>query len=714
MPGQPGSEASLTAESREAVWRIFGAGAAPGTPGSAFDNIDAVVREHVPAADQDCAIVTIASWFDSGTHVHWLRAECAEPVAELVLAGVGPRRSEDAIWAIASIGLDLSVGMLRRRWSEGEITSFIEAAVNTLNGVQARTPGDAHGAGAEDGEFSGFHEAVSQDGFVGAFTRLEKHSLELVNQGLHPAVANLIDLAVALSPEPSPLLITRLEAPTMQARAARRLVARGASSDPGVAAGWIGGDASDAAVALAIMHTLSAIRSLDEGRLVWENPAARAGKRDDAAGGEARPLEDVAANLVHKLLDRLGSLDPSLCLRWLGELLNQASPALSAPGDGEKPPRLTQLEQACTRLAVGLFAEFESADLLLSFQAGLRPGRRRPWVRHQMVIARAMHELATERAEQLARATVDEHRRQVAEQQDGYYLAHEWNDWRDREWLEGLGTALALMSEDLDLPTWVAEECRGLPLTVWDAEEDPDGFAVAEQVAQHWFVVALLAIPQRSAFGRPFDRAAVCALAEAVWAHCRFCRQHLETHPEASIAAELAARYAMRYGQADDQWTLDQARGEGVGPRALCVLLEERRARTTPTLEENPDYDDMIVAELARIAAERFADGGQFDLETLQYWGQLWLALGAVDEAERTALAIVSFPLRATDRQYRILALKLLGLVARHRKPRQEVTDFVVPLYNQLWPVFGGTPTQEAEDRQEIERAFGNSNLIAR
>ena len=108
----------------------------------------------------------------------------------------------------------------------------------------------------------------------------------------------------------------------------------------------------------------------------------------------------------------------------------------------------------------------------------------------------------------------------------------------------------------------------------------------------------------------------------------------------------------------------------------------------------------------------RFDDGGQFDLEALRDWGKLWLSLGAVDQAERTALAIVSFPLRSADRKARILALKLLGLVVRHRKPRHGVAEYVVPLYNQLWPVFAVTPNRERKDREEIEKAFVGSDLI--
>ena len=57
--------------------------------------------------------------------------------------------------------------------------------------------------------------------------------------------------------------------------------------------------------------------------------------------------------------------------------------------------------------------------------------------------------------------------------------------------------------------------------------------------------------------------------------------------------------------------------------------------------------------------------------------------------------------------------MKLLGLVVRTRKPRLGVTEYVAPLYNQLWPVFGGTPADERAARQEIEQAFIGSELIA-
>ena len=710
MPVRPGGASSLPAEARETIWRIFGAGAQPGGRGSVFDNIEPMIRKHVQPADQDRAILAISDWFESGAHVRWLRPDRAELVADLVIEGVGPRRSEDAVWAIGSIGIELSAAMIGQRWAGEEVRTFVDAALNALNGAEARVSGKDRSAGREDE--GSFQRVVSRDGLVTAFARLEEESLELVNQGLHPTVANLIDLVVELLPQQVPVLVSRLEAPTMQARAARRTVTRTPPGDPGAIAGWITSHAADAVVALAIVHVLGAARKLDDSRTPRSSSSrAPAGEENPAQSPEGST--DPAGDLVLRLLERLASLDSPDCLRWIGEVLNQASRALSLPGGGKKPQLLAHVEDKCTELAVSRFHESETAPLLAHFQLGLLPGRGRHWVRHQMAIARAMRESAPGRAEELARATLDEHRRQLAEQQDGHYLAPDWDCWSHREWLEGLGTALALGQRDLDLRAWVANECRDLPLSVWDAEEDPAGFAIAEQIARHWFLVALLAVPRRQEFGRALEPPVVRALAEAVWAHCRFCRPHLPTHPEASLAAELAARYAMQSGRDNDQWLLDQARGEGVGPGALRVLLEERRSQCHPPVEDVSEVDDVIMAELVWIALDRFDGGGQFDLECLRHWARLWLSIGAVDPAEMTAMAIVSFPLHAADRNSRILALKLLGLVVRHRKPRPGVAEYVVPLYNQLWPVFAVTPKQEREDREEIEKAFLGSDLIA-
>ena len=97
----------------------------------------------------------------------------------------------------------------------------------------------------------------------------------------------------------------------------------------------------------------------------------------------------------------------------------------------------------------------------------------------------------------------------------------------------------------------------------------------------------------------------------------------------------------------------------------------------------------------------RFSDGGPFDLESLWFWGQLWLLLGAIDESEESAMAICAFRLREHERVYKILALKLFALVASKRKLPLEIKGYVASLYGQLWP--GYTPKEELEDRKQID-----------
>lgn len=710
MVRRDGDAPALAPGARTVVWRIFGAGAAPGTRRSTYEHVEPLVRRYVPPPDQERTLGEIRGWFESGSQTRWLRPEVSALVAGLVLEGVGPRRSEDAIWAIGSTDPELAVGLIRRRWSSGEIDSFLEAAVEVLNAASERPAAGREAAAGSGPEESGFREAAG-DGLVAAYAHLEKQSLELVNQGLHPTVANLIDLAVGLRPAKFPLLVAKLGAPATQARAARRMVAMLRAATPGAITRWVTNRSPDAVVALTIVHVLNAVRTIDEERLAPDGDVVRERARN-SAGSEPANLGDVAGQLLDDLVEGLGLLDPRDCVRWIGEVLSYAPEVLSAPGDRQKPLRLAHLEAACTSLAARLCFEFWSPELGRDFQSGIRLRRPRSWIRNLSAIAWAMRDLAPERAAELARTGLDEHRRQVAQQRDGRYLATDWTDWRDRDWLEALGAVLALACEDSNPLAWITAECRSLPLSVWDAEEDPGAFAAAERMVRHWLLVALSAIPRFSELGQPVRPAAVRTLAETVWTHCRFYRQHLDTTLDGSAVAEVAARRAVRFGEADDQWILDQARSEGVGPRPLWVLLKERRAQGGGPDDGGSDYDEIIGGELVRIASDRFDAGGQFDLESLRCWGELWLLLGAVDQAERTAMAIVSFPLRAADRDSRILTLRLLGMVVRKRQPRYAIREYAAPLYSQLWPVLGGTPTEEAEARREIDEAFAGSELI--
>ena len=93
--------------------------------------------------------------------------------------------------------------------------------------------------------------------------------------------------------------------------------------------------------------------------------------------------------------------------------------------------------------------------------------------------------------------------------------------------------------------------------------------------------------------------------------------------------------------------------------------------------------------------------------KTLRYCGYLWLSLGAIDEAERTAVAMLESPRRLLDRSDKILALKLLALVAAKRTLARGIQDRFRSLYGELWSVY--TPGHERGDRQQIDELLQGS-----
>ena len=697
------------------VWRIFGPGASPLRDRSTYELIEPIISKYVAAADQDRAIAEVRGWFESHGDRHWLKSDMREAVAALILEGIGSDRSETAIWAIGSISADFAASYIRSHWEPEEIDSLVEAALAALEKLCGRdevlNATQIPGFSVSDSRAKIPKDAVEQEGWLETFRHLDGIGFELVHMGLHTAAGNLIKLVVDMRPGQFEFLVKRLDHPVMQARAAYHMLAAALPLDHRKTLQWIAKNSCDALVALAIVHTLNTVNRLDQD--------IRSAEHSDAVhhnwSTELRPprddLDAAAAGLLTGLVDRLAVLDPLVCARWIGELLSHAPYVLYGHGDSGKPPRrIEQLERACTELLVRLVRQAWSDDLLGALRDGLCLTPRATWTRHLAEVAWALRDVAAARATEIARATLDEDERHIAEELERNHLFLNWDNWQDREWISGLGIALALSCETLDLPKWVAARCRVLPLSVWDAddEEHYGDFSTADRAAQHWFLVAFHAIAPQRELGRKIDPASVRALVESLWTHCHFVGQYRRGHrPEVSIAVELAARYAIEFGEPSDTWLLNQARAPGVGPLALWVLIHQRMLKRAREGRTDAHYDEMITAEFARIASDRFGDGRRFNLEALRFWGKLWLLLGAIDEAEQTARAILAFPLRNGDRAAKILALRLFALVVSKRKPIPEIENYTASLYNQLWP--GYTLSEERETRQQIDDLLGRS-----
>ena len=284
-----------------------------------------------------------------------------------------------------------------------------------------------------------------------------------------------------------------------------------------------------------------------------------------------------------------------------------------------------------------------------------------------------------------------------------------WEDWHTREWFSGLGHALAVSVEELDLPTWVSARCRALPLSVWDAEENVQAFGTADRAVQHWFLIAFHAVTSMEELGRKIDPGVVRTLAETFWEHCHFTGQFGVGEAEASVVSEHAARFSIEYGKVNDTWILDQVRNPGADSRALWALIHQRIKRGALEARVDPLYDEMINTEIRRAASDRFGDGTQFGLEALQYWGLLWLLIEAVDQAEQTAMAMLTFPPRLRGRGCEILVLKLLSLAASKRKLAAEVESALVSTYHHIWSSY--TPSEERDERRQIDEQLERSGV---
>ena len=710
-PG-PGVGAPLSGPAAEVAWRIFGAGESPLNGRSSYQLIRPIVTRHVAVADRHGVIPEIKGWFESQGDRHWLRPEMRERVAEAILDGIGPsNQSEMAVWAIGSIDSELATGRIRSQWSASAIDAFIHATLGSLkkacdrNRVLDPSRGfglDLDSAGAEIPA-----DAFARQGRIETYQNLANQGHRFVVGGLHRAIDNLIELSVALRPDLFSLLVEKLDHPVVRAKAARCAVEITRRSNHRATLDWIREDACPAQIALALVHSLETVNALDHDL----RSTARGDMHARTWATELRPghddLDAAAESLLAGLADRLLTLRPPVSASWIGELLGPGCRSLRSHGD-DKPLRVHQLETACTEALVRLVHQSWSGDLLEILSAELRNDPRATWARHLGNLAWALRESAPRRASEVAWAALLGHEGHVEHVLEHKLPMLDWRYWDHREWIDSLGTCLAVADRTLDLREWVVDQCQKLPLSVWDAdaEEDRLTFITAERLARHWFLVAFHAIPRLGELGRTVEPAAVLSLAETFLDHCHYAQPYVVGHPASSVAAELAARCAIEFGDPSERWLLDLAKHPAAGARVLWAVIDQGRRK----LDKKGDGGDsgaatflgeMFLTELASIASDRFGDGRRCRLDVLEYWGRLWLALGGPDEAERAALAILAFPANLRARGHTILSLKLLALAAGKRGLTRPIQDRLRSLYRELWSVF--TPNEERLDREQAD-----------
>ena len=334
-------EPSLTDDAKAVVWQIFGEGASPLTGRSAYQSIEPVVRTHLNSSDADRCIGEIRGWFDSHGDRHWLKGEMREAVAAMILEGVGTAPGEAETWAIGSIDAEVSTRVVPALWSSEQIDALVERALDILekpcNRDRVLDPSRLEGSRSAGARIS--RDAIQREGRLETFRQLDSHGLHLVHQALYPAIGNLLALVVELRPAQFASLIERLDHPVIQARAAHHMLAATRHLDHRATLRWIAHGSCDGLIALAIVHTLNTVNTLDhELRL-----ADHAHPDRYTLSTELRPPQDdldaAAATLLDSLVDRLALLEPPACTRWVGELLSDAASVLHRNHGPEKPRR---------------------------------------------------------------------------------------------------------------------------------------------------------------------------------------------------------------------------------------------------------------------------------------------------------------------------------------------------------------------------------------
>ena len=687
---------SLPVDMESIVWRIIGNIASPLNRETTRRLIERTIRKcagDFPSAIQDQAIAEVTGWFDYHEDKGWLKEEVRVAAGSLIVSGMkdalssrrGIENHETAFCAIGSIEPDIAMKIIGECWSSDELAFFVDYAFITLEKLCQKDAVINPGRDMDNARASLNDERRER--------RLERlWHLRDHDWWLYASVANIVELLVKLNSDHFYRLVGSIDHPLIHLRAARCVTDQYAVSAPAVPLQWLDGKSTDSMVALATVHILESVNSLDSD-LRWRS------ERD----GEQIDIDPTASRLLSDFIDHIAAFEPVTCAQWVCELLDYGIFALNAQSGGKKPSCVEQLEELCRLQLNRLVRQSWSEELSTILRAGLCLNPLTPRIFPLAQVALDIWKEQPARSIEIAQLILETHEQQIADtfrQEDGFYYHMEL--WTNQDWVCGLAIALMLSEEKIDLQEWVSQRCRMLPLSAWDAEEDYRRFLEADKVAQFRFLVALHAVQMFTDVSRPDDPVAILTLAEDLWSHCKFIGRHIPWKPTGPSVADFAARVAIVLGEPSDEWILEQAGNAGVGPSTLWAMLNQQMPDGTRRIDFQDHLEAPIVAELRRIASGRFGSVRGLEPTELFFLGNLWLLLEADQEAEETAMAIVSLPERKLNRTHKIIALKLLAFASSNRSLAPEAEKSVAVLYSQLWSS-QSTMTEELIERQQID-----------
>ena len=598
------------------AWRVVGAIESPLVAPRLTHLVSNVVSKYVPANEQKRTMETINGWYETRDGRPALADRAKDEVDGLVLKG--------AAHAIAQSktcpgGTTRSSGQsapstrkqLRRPFKphgdRKQTDALIEYAIGVLQVLcedsNVIDPSDALGFKVDSGK-----------AYVNPDYKRERiktlYRTQWDRPDMYHGVARVIQLIMTIRPEQFPMLVEKADHPTVQ-RWALFLVSRYLRTDRLQALDWLKGKPSEPVIAVAIVQALEEIRELG-----WE---AQHQGRDQREREEAY---ESASSLLSGLVNQLAQYEPAESVRWIAELYEHG---VLLPGISRRTGSYNlseKLEELCIDELVALVRRGWGSNL----REALKSNASWAAVTQQTVplgtVASTVYGDFPEKAAEIASIVLEKHAAHISDimvnNNRAYYTLTES---RARKWMGGLGAALTISLPEGQTPLdWAVTQCNQLPLSAWDADDYPEKFRLAGDVAEIQLTVAIYAVLTRYEAGHDVDPEMVRNLAGKAWEHCHFLRQQERYGLEEPELDELAARVAVGLGSPSEEWLIIQAKNPQVGPRGLWALVDAHVKK---------DGSPILANELVSSIAARYHDTKGTEISTLRYLSMIWQLLQA-------------------------------------------------------------------------------------
>ena len=676
----------------QAAWRVVGAVESPLRNPELSSLVDRVLRplfeeDSVAESERRRVRETVYGWYETRDGRPVLAQDSSREVDDLVLRGAAQQLlegksnpvNETLFWAIGTVDAEAAAETIRAVWHPKQVDALWENSVAVLQRLCERENVidlDKILGYKVDGGRASVDPEYERDR-VRVFRRTD-----LGRPNLYGGVANVILLILTLRPDRFPDLVERVDHPIVQ-RWALFVVHRYLRADRLQSLDWLEGNPSEPVTAVAIVHALEVMRELaSEAR----HPSRGQKEREEAG--------EVVAQLLSGLVDRLARYEPAESVRWIAELYEHGDLPKIVIGESGEHDLGERLEERCLDEITELVRRNWHNELREALKSKVRQGAVIQRTLPLGTVAQRVSRDHPERAVEIAKIVLEKHAEHTDEilrgNERAYYTL---TDGRTIKWMRGLGSALSLVLPEYETPLdWVIAQCSRLPLSVWEADDHPEKFRVADDVAQMQMAVAIHAVVARYEAGVGVEPEMVRNLAERVWEHCHFVGRREGYRLEEPEVEEVAARVLVELGNLSEEWLIVRVKSGGIGPRGLWSMVDAYVKR----------YGYPVLAdELSGNIAARYRYIKAVEISTLRYLARVWQILEAADPALLTAETMLEYHQKAMQREDHLEVMNLRVLAVRKKGSTSEVMRGIRAHSEYLWR--NHIPGEEIEIKRSVD-----------